>query len=498
MSSTPTQSERDAMRAYWEVHAADPTIQKMMLDSNAAKLHAAELPEVLELLPSYANKRILELGAGIGRFTGELAKSAAHVTAVDFMQSYVDVNKSVNGALYANTSYLCADVTTLEFPANSFDFVFSNWLFMYLTDQEVEALGQRILQWLTPNGQVFFRESCRHQSGDSKRGENPSKYRQPEHYHDIFASLYEFPSEATVYRFDLVQTRSIQAYITIKNNPNQISWQWVKVEVGKDDERFQNFLDKSHYTPQAIKLYEAIFGQGFGSTGGLAAAQELASLLKLQKDQYVLDVGTGIGGCAIYMAKEYGVHVRALDLSANMIDIAKQRLESASMTVTEVAFVTADVTQQEFVPDTFDVIHCRDAMAWIVDKEALLQKFFRWLKPGGKILVTDYCVGDSEPSDGFKTYLAKRQYSLIPIAAYTALFTKAGFDAVAAEDRHEQFQLFLKDELSRLHDKKHELTTEHDHASYDHMVQNWLGKLRRSEAGEQKWAVFLAQKPASA
>jgi phosphoethanolamine N-methyltransferase len=36
---------------------------------------------------------VLELGAGIGRFTGELAKRAAAVTACDFMDASIQENK---------------------------------------------------------------------------------------------------------------------------------------------------------------------------------------------------------------------------------------------------------------------------------------------------------------------------------------------------------------------------------------------------------------------
>jgi phosphoethanolamine N-methyltransferase len=41
-------------------------------------------------------KRLLELGAGIGRFTGDLARTAKAVHAVDFMQSFTDANKEAN------------------------------------------------------------------------------------------------------------------------------------------------------------------------------------------------------------------------------------------------------------------------------------------------------------------------------------------------------------------------------------------------------------------
>jgi hypothetical protein len=32
---------------------------------------------------------------------------------------------------------VCADVTKIDYPENSFDLVFSNWLLMYLSDEEV-------------------------------------------------------------------------------------------------------------------------------------------------------------------------------------------------------------------------------------------------------------------------------------------------------------------------------------------------------------------------
>ena len=51
----------------------------------------------------------------------------------------------------------------------TFDFraglVFSNWLLMYLSDEEVRTLLTKILRWLDEDGFLFFRESCFNQSG---------------------------------------------------------------------------------------------------------------------------------------------------------------------------------------------------------------------------------------------------------------------------------------------------------------------------------------------
>lgn len=52
---------------------------------------------MLSLLPPYEGKSVLELGAGIGRFTGELAQKAGQLVAVDFIESVI---KKVNLVLY--------------------------------------------------------------------------------------------------------------------------------------------------------------------------------------------------------------------------------------------------------------------------------------------------------------------------------------------------------------------------------------------------------------
>lgn len=41
------------------------------------------------------------------------------------------------------------DATELQLDAGSADVVFSNWLYMYLTDPEVEQLARNALSWVS-------------------------------------------------------------------------------------------------------------------------------------------------------------------------------------------------------------------------------------------------------------------------------------------------------------------------------------------------------------
>lgn len=42
----------------------------------------------------------------------------------------------------------------------SVDFVFTNWLLMYLSDVEVVDFLNRVTTWLRPGGYLHLRESC--------------------------------------------------------------------------------------------------------------------------------------------------------------------------------------------------------------------------------------------------------------------------------------------------------------------------------------------------
>ena len=76
-----------------------------------------------------------------------------------------------------------------------------------------------------------------------------------------------------------------------------------------DSAEFQKFLDEQQYSRNGILRYEKIFGTDFVSTGGISTTREFVKMLKLKKNQKVLDVGCGIGGSAFHMNIEYGAHV---------------------------------------------------------------------------------------------------------------------------------------------------------------------------------------------
>lgn len=88
---------------------------------------------------------------------------------------------------------------------------------MYLSDEEIQVLIKKMLSWLSVGGYLFFRESCYHQSGNKKRGNNPTEYRTPMHYVELCESVEqeEDSNPGISYVFQAIFGRSIEAYITV-------------------------------------------------------------------------------------------------------------------------------------------------------------------------------------------------------------------------------------------------------------------------------------------
>jgi len=114
--------------------------------------------------------------------------------------------------------------------------------------------------------------------------------------------------------------------------------------------------------------------------------------------QTVLDVATGTGEPALTIAKIVGKagKVIGVDLSPEMLQIAKQR--AASEGLTNIAFqVVEDENLSMFQDNTFDSVVCRNGLMFMPDPVKALTAFLRVLKPDGKASVTVWGSPEKAP-----------------------------------------------------------------------------------------------------
>ncbi|XP_067121684.1 uncharacterized protein [Centruroides vittatus] len=495
-------STRAAMQEYWKNFS--PSNESMMLDPNAEILGPEEQLEILSYLPDLKGMEVLELGAGIGRFTGDLAKRSKNVTAVDFIDDYIKENKKKHSSLQ-NIKFMRADVTELEFSAKKFDMVFSNWLFMYLNDKECVSLVQKVIKWLKPDGYLFIRESCYKSSGGIKRSTNPTFYRSPATYNALLQSIRLIPQiysplqESQSWELRVLNVRSLRTYIKYKKNPWQVCFLSVKMSgeqlsSATSHDNFQHFLDQQQYSRRGVRRYEWIYGETYLSTGGLETTKEFVQLLKLKPGNKVLDVGSGLGGHDFYMAKTFGVTIHGVDLSVNMMSLALEHLAKRPELESKIHFEICDITQAEFEPNTFDAIYSRDTLLHIENKYELFQKFLKWLKPGGRILFSDYSRGNKEHTEEFKEYIKQRGYHLLTLEEYEKLLNDVGFINVNCKDGTEEFLQALKNELKKLHSEKENFLLEFTEEDFTYLNDGWNAKILRAQNKDQTWVLCYGEK----
>jgi len=257
----------------------------------------------------------------------------------------------------------------------------------------------------------------------------------------------------------------------------------------------QEFLDNNQYTLNGILRYEWIFGETFISTGGLETTEQFCAQLDLSPSCKVLDVGCGIGGSSFYMAQKFGAEVLGVDLSRNMLGIAQNKLKNYPQEVRDrVTFCLTDITKHEYAENSFDVIYSRDALIHIPEKTKLIGLFYKWLKPGGKLLISDYCEGEKNLSDEFLQYKRQRGYDLQTVKVYGKIIEDAGFSDVHADDMSALFDDVLRKELARFDLKKDAFIKKFSIKDYTDITEGWQQKLTRNATGDHKWGLFRATK----
>src|SRR5712691_1137472 len=133
------------------------------------------------------------------------------------------------------------------------------------------------------------------------------------------------------------------------------------------------------------------FGEDIGQSSWLTATEWLrfADQVQVREHSHVLEVGSGSGGPAVYLAAARGCHVTGVDINEHGVRNA-ERLAVARGVADRVTFQTVDASKPlPFPAARFDAVLSNDAMCHISNRLEVLSEWHRVLRPHGRILFTD-------------------------------------------------------------------------------------------------------------
>lgn len=449
--------------------------------------NSSDLKSLLGFLPELKDKTVLQLGSDKACTKLLADRCVKSLVVVDSNQESLTKNQTAN-ANCSNVVYLKKSLKEVDTNHNQFDLIYSDSNFIDFSDERIQIAVEKSLKILNANGLLLIRESF------DEKAMSPiklvdlvqSKVIQENGTNFCYDIVFVKPKKALT----LLQSETTQTEVT----DDKMSFLFVKKQTSDFNgfNTLKDFMDNKQYTRNGVLRYEQIFGAGYVSTGGLITTEKFFKEFDLKKDQKVLDVGCGIGGGDFLLSKQFGVDVLAMDLSANMIGIAWERaVEHQDLNV---QFEIGDIKLQKYPSNTFDMIYSRDTILHIDNKEQLFANFKDWLKPGGKVFITDYCCGPKPWSTHYAAYVASRGYSLLTPEEYGALFSKLGFKNVVAENVTPFFVEMLKLEKEKLTAMKEKFVAEFSEKDFDDLINGWNEKLVRCGEGHQVWGKISCEK----
>lgn len=165
-----------------------------------------------------------------------------------------------------------------------------------------------------------------------------------------------------------------------------------------------------------------------------AATRELAAMLAPAPGSRVIDIGSGIGGPARYLASAHGCDVTGVDLTPEFVAAATDLTRRTGLTE-HVRFEEGSALALPFPDGGFDHAWSQNVAMNIDDRATFYAEVRRVLRPGGRFAIQDVTQGEAGPPTYPLMWADRPEISFLRTPQETrALLGAAGFSVLHWED----------------------------------------------------------------
>lgn len=217
----------------------------------------------------------------------------------------------------------------------------------------------------------------------------------------------------------------------------------------KINQSFATLEDEYH--PKYCLQLEAAYGEGMMSDGGLLGIEHMFDQIPI-KGKTALDIGSGLGGVAFYLAETHDMHVTGLDVNSWMISESIKRIPKRLKK--KVSFVLSTSNGHWPLPSkNYDIIYSKGVFTHIEEKNEPFQECHRLLKDEGLFIICDWLSSEDQKwGKNIAKLVELENLVLFPVSenTYIELLKKNGFDVLSVRDDTEDHIKSNQEIINRL------------------------------------------------
>lgn len=219
------------------------------------------------------------------------------------------------------------------------------------------------------------------------------------------------------------------------------------------------------------------------------------TLLSINDNTRLLDIGSGYGGSARYLANRFGCQVDCVNISGKQNAINRQR--NVSRNLSELIKVhKANFEDIPFADSTFDIVWSEDAMVHSEHRDKVVSEVARVLRSGGIFIFTDLMQSEDVPQSVLEPVLARiNLHSMGSPEFYKQTAKSHGLTCCFFEDMSPHLVTHYKrvhEEIKTRHEELLETCSENYLDSMTTGLNHWIDA---GEADYLVWGIFQFQKP---
>ena len=131
--------------------------------------------------------------------------------------------------------------------------------------------------------------------------------------------------------------------------------------------------------------------------------KEIAEIAKYSSPKKILDVATGTGDIAINLSKIKGSKIEGVDVSGNMLKIARKKIDE--LKIDNIVLKTCEAENLVFEDNHFDIVSIGYGVRNFSNLEKGLSESYRVLKKDGKLIILETSIPEN--------FIIKFMYTII-------------------------------------------------------------------------------------